>query len=1181
MTFPQRWDPETNTLEIRIAALPFTNPLAPIAPGQPAFADADLLLQAAIVPSLAHLPKSAEAIAPKPLGAIARPNRRALLERLAKEFHIVPAPPPPPRLPGSRAVKKYLPESYRAAFDFPGPRHQFVSTDRTYRCTFESATKPDPNFKPDNRMTWGEVLGYLLRNRHLAEQAGLLFGFDIHPDDSFASGGWLFASLQPASPYAGMPDVRMYAARIPALGNVQRPVFAAIQFPVDDPAVDEDANVFIEAEAYSDGFAKIVHGAQPIGSGSVDTEPGGPAPVRDRGIRLGWDDEQIATWLNRQIGLDPYTRGAPKLAAPISVLGYRVDVRRPGEADWSSLQEVEGAVKLDAANGFAELDLGEFRGELAIETIPLNLQGKFDGDHWLPAYFVSWMGGSVALTDPAALSIDNRADLVAAQRYKAVGMPPELRYGHAYEFRVRLMDLSSGGPRSDEHMQIPGDAPAALVHFRRFVPPKAPTVVPIDGAADGKAPTRFEITRPRLGFPDLMFALGPAVIPDLIAERDRVLSLPPDERAQGVGLPDPDAVLVRVTVAVRQLAMDETEYRDLYAVDLPFPADSTLPIQLDIEYHDVHDVAAIAAPNKGDPLPVPTARDVRLSFQTLGRDTADYFGSDEARLSVHKATTTLRADPADERGLFLPQTLSERIRAFYLQPDPPPTGFMKALLAMQGVREVESLAPPRRLADALGLECDELTMWAKPGHRTLFGASAAIAHQLGPDYAGIRFNCQSDLVLHWIIVLHLKLDRDWTWDALQLQAVRVFRDGNFVGMVNIPRVVNRHALQNAARGQIDLMFFDAIDPKPHPPAFPEEVETRYTVEPVFRATPLNPPETILPAMRLRLPITTPPVQTPQIVSTGIAFSPFAADERYSSTTQRRRMLWIEFDRPPDDKLDRYYCRVLANSPDPMLTGSPGPEVEDPPELPLPVSPELIRVIVPDQSADDCGLDAMQELVRSPDDATAVHYLVPLPDNMDESALELFGFFTYEFRLGHNAERWSTCQGRYGPPLRVTGVQHPTPPLVCQVSRARDRIEARAPFATPTLHRVPVRPLEPRTDMWILLYAQVLQADGKCWRNILLSKTRAERLGPQQNERPRPGTALEYANARFPQDSVDSALSTLGLSATSPLGVLAVEMIPETVLRDRGAAPLADPLGESLGEVRILRTSPLVPVPLAC
>ena len=331
--------------------------------------------------------------------------------------------------------------------------------------------------------------------------------------------------------------------------------------------------------------------------------------------------------------------------------------------------------------------------------------------------------------------------------------------------------------------------------------------------------------------------------------------------------------------------------------------------------------------------------------------------------------------------------------------------------------------------------------------------------------------------------------------------------------------------------------------------------------------------------KLRLPVTTPPTQTPKIVTAGIAFSPFAHDERYSSTNPRRRALWLELDRPPADDRDRYFCRVLANAPDPMLIDTVDP-LPEPPEPDLAIDPEWIRVTVPAQPADESGLDAMQEMIASP--VSPVHFVVPLPPGLDDSSLELFGFFTYELRLGHSAERWSTAQGRFGPPLRVTGVQHPAPPLACQVSRAKDRIEIIAPYATPIHRGRLMRPPLPHTDMWVMLYAQVLQLDGQAWRNVLLAHRRAERTTDDRNpDFPRLQTALELATGRFEQSAIEQTLELLGLPRGSPLSVLVVELLPEIVLTSRAQAPRRDPLEESLGEVRILRSSPLVPLPPIC
>jgi len=94
--------------------------------------------------------------------------------------------------------------------------------------------------------------------------------------------------------------------------------------------------------------------------------------------------------------------------------------------------------------------------------------------------------------------------------------------------------------------------------------------------------------------------------------------------------------------------------------------------------------------------------------------------------------------------------------------------------------------------------------------------------------------------------------------------------------------------------------------------------------------------------------------------------------------------------------------------------------------------------------DRAGFTAMQPLVPSD---SPLHFMLPLPLGLPENAPELFGFYTYEFRVGHNFG-WSTAQGRFGTALRVTGVQHPAPPLTCMVARSSRGIVASAPYANP-------------------------------------------------------------------------------------------------------------------------------------
>ncbi len=213
---------------------------------------------------------------------------------------------------------------------------------------------------------------------------------------------------------------------------------------------------------------------------------------------------------------------------------------------------------------------------------------------------------------------------------------------------------------------------------------------------------------------------------------------------------------------------------------------------------------------------------------------------------------------------------------------------------------------------------------------------------------------------------------------------------------------------------------------------------------------------------------------------------------------------------------------------------------------------------------------MQPLPVSP--SAPRHYLVKLPEGISESSPELFGFFVYEVRAGHADDRWCTAQGRYGPALRVAGVQHPAPPLACQAARGKVEILVRAPFATPVFEGRSVRPRVPATHLWSLLYARVRQIDAAEWRNVLIARAR---LVPPVERHDLAGVdaRVVYGEGLYDIASVVEQLRRLGLPPDAPLTVLAAEVFADPIEED--------PLGERLGHGRILRISPLVPVPDVC
>ena len=1180
LPFPQQW--QNGTLSIRVVALPRGTPMDPLmtaVPGVadgPAFADGELHLELRVIPSLDKLPDPADATVAVDLGVASPANRRPLFDAVAAEFVIDPgidAAMKNPRRTG-RQMKKLLPVSYTRAFPFAGPRTPFAALGDEYACAMRRACqlgKP-PGPPPSGKTSWGRVISQCLRQPLLAEQMGLLFVADVAiAGQPLVDGGWVYVGLRPDSAYAEHvatePDLlASYAARIPALPG-DRTLFAPVLFPVTaaPPAGDYD-EIFAEAASYDDGFAKIVHSAQQttaiaIGLESDQTGQGrAPAPVRDTGVQLGWDDEQLLVWKNRQIQ-DPATETRQ---SPTVVRGYRVDVREQGDAQWNTLMMVEG----DLAVGDA--GIGHFEGELNVEVSPLQLENEEDGDYWMPAYFTQWQGRSLVTEDTVDLELGGHT--VKAGRYTPIDdQEVALRYGHTYEFRVRLADLSSGGPVPDATPVNGAPAPIAACPFRRHVPPGLCTIAPTPVAPTPVAPAAtLEITRPKLSYPAAAFTGAPGAEAHLLADAAAIKAAATGDTP---GIPDPDVEVAEISVAVTGLRFDSANdgngvppMRTLYTTTRDFPVDPDDALELDIDWVDVNDATTLV-PAAAGALPLPRAREVFVTVRALGREDAnlDYFGSEDARHG-DATSITLVAAGLDESEFFVPDDAGYRLRAVLLRPQEKDSAALTARLLAGGRGAEADTSPLHLLAEELGLETSGTALWARPGRRVVFACSRSLAHVIAPDGLAITFSSQADCTDRWLAVVTVSVERDWTWNGDAAVAMEITRaDFGVVGQVRLPRSVNPEVCQvpEMAGAPVDraathVVFVDAVDPKPVPPAPPSEMSLTYTVTPVFRVPPAQADPPL--SLTVDLPIAAPPTQTPKIVSAGVMLSPYERAEDYSSTSVRTRMLWLEFEEPPENPADGLFARVLTYAPDPMLTKEA--PVTPPPDPPLPIAPEYIRVIRPGQSDDRAGLSAMQPMIAT---ESARHFVLPLPPGLEETSLELLGFYVYELRVGH-VVGWSTARARFGPALRVTGVQHPAPQLSCEAFRTPSGIIASAPDAMPVYDGRSLLPFTPATTIWAVLYAQVTQADAADHRNILLSRKPAPRRVKHDLQRV---SVSPRGDARWSQAEIENALASLGLPKSSPLSVLAVELLPEV-----NRAP--DPLGSDLGSTRILRTSRLVP-----
>jgi hypothetical protein len=1060
MPYLQEWD--GTHLQFRLLAAPQISPLDPLLAGAPSFTDAAFTFEVRLVSGLGAIPTLGGAFDAFPSASPVLPQARALCNGLAATLPIdTTIGAVNPRRAGLSFLK-YTPPGYRDAAGYTDGRNPFLVTDDRYHCALKTPAPAGTVIKSEvPKLPWGKVLALALRQPLLSEAIGLVRPLQVTPTGGFFDhGGWLYVTLAATSDAAGLLGIpgalKSYAARVPPLSTA-RSLFTSVLFPVAalPPAAAYDV-LFREAIDYDDGFAKAVYARQPIQLDPLADDSDGSRPANDHGVQLGWDDEQVATWLNRQT--DP---GAAIQDAPMGVMGYRVDARLAGTAAWHSL--VMGSTHV-VVNG---TDLGTHSGEFRVEIAPNKLMGDTEDTFWIPIYYTGWTGPSLVGRDRVAAQLQG---IDAPAVVEGIDPTVLLRYGQQYEFRVRLTDHTGGGPAVGETPSNPAPQPLVPPHFRRWIRPQAvhvDTVLPV--VPDPlHPPASVSVRRPLLGYPACVFAGGSAA--SLVLD---IAQATADKRA--VGLPDPDVDAVELLVEVASPASD-SGYVTLYQTTRQFPANLASPLVVQLDWQDVHDASTLVAPVTG-PIPVPTARVVRISVSALAAAKADYYGEEDVR---HGPTTVLRVrhTSTDERAL-LRIASAEPIEGMFLQPEVGEDKWVGLAQKVAGKGLAGPDNPLGRLAVALDLDEYGSGLRARPGHRVLFGCAPGLRHALGPDGGSVQFGSLGDLTLAWLVALKLELDRDWSWDGLD--HLSVSRDGVEVGVIE-PRISVAHeALLGAPTDRSELVFVDAVDPKPAAGQFPSELDLKYAITPIFRSTPVHADAAL--EFELHMPITTPPAQVPQLVSAGLALSQYQRDTSYSRTEQRQRMLWLEFDAPPENPADSYFGRVLAEAPDPVLTRD-FPELPEAVEPPLPIDPEPIRVIVPGQSDDEAGLGAMQPLL--PTDSPR-HFMVPLPAGLTADAADLFGFFTYELRLGHSSG-WSTAQGRFGRPLRVTGVQHPLPGLACSVVRTLRGIEISADFANPTYAGQSLRPFPPVTELWILLYAQVHQADDADMRNLLVAHT---------------------------------------------------------------------------------------------
>lgn len=1165
------------------------------------------------------------------------------------------------------AIKKYLPFTYRDSFNFTSARTRFAVTDDEYECIIKNKDKKLTDAFTDRQfISWGKLVAFILRNPLLAEKAGLIYKASIPIEAELLNkGGWLFTQFAAGSAFENVLTA-VYAARIPALKE-DRILFAPVLFPVKESAANNatyDA-VMQESIIYNDGYAKIVHANQPVNQDLLQEKDTSNPPVKDVGLRLGWDDEQLTIWGNRQLRQKDEITELP-IDAPLGVFGYKVDVRKLGDDRWFSQNQVKANQDMVMQNGEVLAGINQ-PFELPTEVHPSSHGNTMEEGFWLPMYFASWNGHAMVIPDKEAEEIhmlaNERVPVPGLSPTNAVNLSPKktfhpysqdesqklpLRYGEDYQFRIRLMDISGGSPKPDTEPLNGGQKPIADVHFRRNIKAGPLNILNIHEFYESQSSVLVKdtsilenilgegnilrIKRPDLGYPGVVYTGKYTDAAQLLKDKINSIVAPenPMERKQhSIGLPDPDVNSFEIIVEVKSLEMDNVlseTGRDPYIVwqkkKFTLPADVPqenydLEATVNIVYRDFKNIDFennFTEDPESNELVLPTSRQLRLTFMPI----VDFADDDYAAEFIEKGHPLLLTSfkPA-MREMNLLSPINGGLRAFYLQPETKPELSSLSKLKLDAVQMLPSTTSTelQRIAEALDLSAHELTLEGEKGQRVQFGVSKELRHSLAPESGSVALSSVKELFNRWIVALDFSLLRDWAWQGLDNDSFTIERrvlgfdvELQEIGSIQMKDVANMTMLNGAERQESRIVFLDSIDPKKFQGEFPRELKVTYAITPNFKNNLTETDE--LEPLIIDLPITVIPHQIPKLISAGVALSPYEYDqENYQFSSERRKYLWLEFDSPPVDPGDTYFCRVLASAPDPYLCRMDMELVSTVTEdLRFNLNPEEIREIIPGMSNDFAGMGIMQEMIPENSDK-AKTYLLPLPEGLNPDSDELFGFFTYEIRMGHKKDAWSTAQGRYGRPLKVNGIQHPAPELVCTAIRSEIKsplfvkkyIEISAAHSNAVLNGKNITAFPPNASLWYCLYTQVMQADGKSFRNILIDS------GPMYYQpklyKTDPDIYLKeggnkLGTASLDLDVIGKKLNALGLPKSNNLSAIAVEVFPmdnrwQFNWRKRGTPETSyvnyyldnrsqeNPLTDLLGQHRIYRSSKLTKILEVC
>lgn len=223
-------------------------------------------------------------------------------------------------------------------------------------------------------------------------------------------------------------------------------------------------------------------------------------------MQIGWDDEQVLAWHNRQFDMVDRAFSDPTAGeVALGVLGYRIDARDATTAGpWVSLNAADvdqSALAGMLGNGGPAPD-----AEPVYEAVATALPGA---TRLLPTYFAQWRGRAISARDDTLRQVTGTADPANPGTVTETAPNLLLLYGHSYECRVRLADLSYGGPAPGEEPDDPGAILVPTQPFLRHVPPKS---------------VRLTLNPPPTGLPNLPPGTPPVALPSFNRKPPKLIS---------------------------------------------------------------------------------------------------------------------------------------------------------------------------------------------------------------------------------------------------------------------------------------------------------------------------------------------------------------------------------------------------------------------------------------------------------------------------------------------------------------------------------------------------------------------------------------------------------------------------------------------------------------------------------